>query len=225
MAQEILSHIRKLNWVLQESTSGMFSFADLCQILGEITQSGVYILNRRGKVLGAYDPLSAEGPKSFDFDREIIGKVHAEVPIVNENRRLGTLVLLRKEHPYPDDELVLAEYTATLVGLEIHRRNAMEEAEIQRERSAVTAALESLSHAEKQAVRCVFAELKSSAGILVASRVADSSNITRSVIVNALRKLESAKVIETKSLGMKGTRIQVTNPYFPDQLNEIHDTL
>ncbi|MCL8209092.1 MAG: GTP-sensing pleiotropic transcriptional regulator CodY, partial [Actinomycetia bacterium] len=34
----------------------------------------------------------------------------------------------------------------------------------------------------------------------------------RSVIVNALRKLESAGVVETRSLGMKGTRIRVLNP-------------
>ena len=38
--------------------------------------------------------------------------------------------------------------------------------------------------------------------------------ITRSVIVNALRKLESAGIIESKSLGMKGTYIKVLKEYF-----------
>ena len=33
--------------------------------------------------------------------------------------------------------------------------------------------------------------------------------ITRSVIVNALRKLESAGIIESRSLGMKGTYLKV----------------
>ena len=57
-----------------------------------------------------------------------------------------------------------------------------------------------------------------SEGILIASKVADRSRITRSVIVNALRKLESAGVIESKSLGMKGTHIKVLNDKFFEQL-------
>lgn len=45
--------------------------------------------------------------------------------------------------------------------------------------------------------------------------------ITRSVIVNALRKLESAGVIESRSLGMKGTYIKVLNDKFLNALAEI----
>ena len=55
-------------------------------------------------------------------------------------------------------------------------------------------------------------------GILVASRIADKVGITRSVIVNALRKLESAGVIESKSSGMKGTYIKVLNPVVFDEI-------
>ena len=39
--------------------------------------------------------------------------------------------------------------------------------------------------------------------------IADRIGITRSVIVNALRKLESAGIIESRSLGMKGTYLKV----------------
>ena len=42
--------------------------------------------------------------------------------------------------------------------------------------------------------------------------------MTRSVIVNALRKLESAGIIESRSLGMKGTFIKVLSPLFVDEL-------
>ena len=45
--------------------------------------------------------------------------------------------------------------------------------------------------------------------------------ITRSVIVNALRKFESAGVIESRSSGMKGTYIKVLNDYIFDELDEI----
>ena len=48
-------------------------------------------------------------------------------------------------------------------------------------------------------------------GTLVASKIADKAGITRSVVVNALRKFESAGVIESRSSGMKGTYIKVLN--------------
>ena len=45
--------------------------------------------------------------------------------------------------------------------------------------------------------------------------------ITRSVIVNALRKFESAGVIESRSSGMKGTYIKVVNDVVFDELAEL----
>ena len=45
--------------------------------------------------------------------------------------------------------------------------------------------------------------------------------ITRSVIVNALRKFESAGVIESRSSGMKGTYIKVLNDVLFDEIEEL----
>lgn len=63
-----------------------------------------------------------------------------------------------------------------------------------------------------------FEELDGNEGILVASKIADRVGITRSVIVNALRKFESAGVIESRSSGMKGTYIKVLNDVVFDEL-------
>ena len=70
-------------------------------------------------------------------------------------------------------------------------------------------AINSLSYSEREAIEHIFEELGGKEGLLIASKVADRVGITRSVIVNALRKLESAGVIESRSLGMKGTFIKV----------------
>ena len=64
-------------------------------------------------------------------------------------------------------------------------------------------------------------ELDGDEGILVASKIADRVGITRSVIVNALRKFESAGVIESRSSGMKGTYIKVLNDVIFDELEEL----
>ncbi|MFC5649000.1 GTP-sensing pleiotropic transcriptional regulator CodY [Paenibacillus solisilvae] len=133
------------------------------------------------------------------------------VPIVGGRDRLGTLVLLRDSAAFDDDDLILAEYGSTIVGMEILRERA-DEIEVEaRSRAVVAVAVGSLSFSELEAVEHIFDELDGKEGLLVASKIADRVGITRSVIVNALRKLESAGVIETRSLGMKGTYIKILN--------------
>ena len=80
-----------------------------------------------------------------------------------------------------------------------------------RKLAVVKSAVSTLSYSEMEAIICIFDELNGREGILVASKIADRVGITRSVIVNALRKFESAGVIESRSSGMKGTSIKVLN--------------
>lgn len=77
-----------------------------------------------------------------------------------------------------------------------------------------------LSYSEKVAVRGIFKDYETDPWIertVIASKIADNIGITRSVIVNALRKLEMTGIAQTKSLGMKGTIITVLNK---DSLNK-----
>ena len=73
---------------------------------------------------------------------------------------------------------------------------------------------------EHKAVYHILDELEGNEGVLVASKIADRFGITRSVVVNALRKLESAGVLETRSSGMKGTYIKVTNDFIFDEITK-----
>ena len=82
-------------------------------------------------------------------------------------------------------------------------------------------AISTLSFSELEAIIHIFDELEGEEGILVASKIADRVGITRSVIVNALRKFESAGVIESRSSGMKGTYIKVLNDAVFDELDKV----
>lgn len=93
-----------------------------------------------------------------------------------------------------------------------------------RQKAAVSIAFDTLSYSELEAVDHIFNELGDNQGLLVASKIADKVGITRSVIVNALRKLESAGVVEVRSLGMKGTYIRVLNDYLLEELERIQAT-
>lgn len=143
------------------------------------------------------------------------------VPIIGGGDRLGTLVLTRMSGVFDDDDLVLAEYGSTIVGMEILRERTEEIEQEVRSRAVVAVAVGSLSFSELEAVEHIFEELSGKEGLLVASKIADRVGITRSVIVNALRKLESAGVIETRSLGMKGTYIRILNHQLLQELEKV----
>ena len=49
---DILSKVRKLNWLLQESPTGALSFNEMCEILSDMLDANVYVCNARGKVIG-----------------------------------------------------------------------------------------------------------------------------------------------------------------------------
>jgi transcriptional pleiotropic repressor len=142
------------------------------------------------------------------------------VPVYGGGERLATLLLVKTDGQLADDDLILGEYGAAVVGMEILRSKSEKVEEESRKRAAVQMALDTLSYSEQKAVEHIFDELSGDEGLLVASKIADRVGITRSVIVNALRKFESAGVIESRSLGMKGTYIRVLNDKLFDELDK-----
>jgi len=148
-------------------------------------------------------------------------KLSTIVPIIGNRERLGTLLISRFGNSFTDEDLVLSEYSATIIGLEILRAKSDEIEEEARKKAVVQLAIGTLSYSELEAVEHIFNELEGNEGLLVASKIADKVGITRSVIVNALRKFESAGVIESRSLGMKGTHIRILNEKLLDELKKI----
>lgn len=154
--------------------------------------------------------------------KEIEGYFAIITPINIAGERFGTLFVYRENEPYGIDDIILCEYGCTVVGLEMLRSENEETAEEERKKHIAKSALQTLSFTEQEAVAEVFTELSGSEGLLVASKIADRAGITRSVIVNALHKLISADVIESKSAGMKGTYVKVRNEYIFDELAALH---
>lgn len=143
------------------------------------------------------------------------------IPIDIAGERLGTLFIYKIGRDYSIDDIILSEYGTTVVGLEMMRSVNEENAEENRKVQIVRSAISTLSFSELEAITHIFQELDGNEGILVASKIADRVGITRSVIVNALRKFESAGVIESRSSGMKGTYIKVLNDVVFDELKKM----
>ncbi|MDO4344734.1 MAG: GTP-sensing pleiotropic transcriptional regulator CodY [Eubacteriales bacterium] len=160
--------------------------------------------------------------ETLGFEGENVRKYQAIInPIDIAGERLGTVFMYKSDGQYTIDDIILSEYGTTVVGLEMMRSVNEENAEENRKIAIVKSAISTLSYSELEAIIHIFDELGGNEGILVASKIADRVGITRSVIVNALRKFESAGVIESRSSGMKGTYIKVVNDVVFDELEEI----
>ena len=160
--------------------------------------------------------------ETLGFSSEIVKGYQAIItPIDIAGERLGTLFIYKQNEAYEIDDIILSEYGTAVVGLEMLRSVNEENAEESRKEHIVQSAIGTLSFSELEAIIHIFEELNGTEGILVASKIADRVGITRSVIVNALRKFESAGVIESRSSGMKGTYIKVLNEYVFTELEKI----
>ena len=160
---------------------------------------------------------------AFLFDDDYAGERPEKhlmyVPIIGAAaERLGTVMLVRFHAPFLIRDVLLAEYLGNLVGIEMLNERGRTIEEKSRDRLAVQMAMRALSYSEIESMKHVIAELKGNEGIAIASKVADRVGVTRSVIVNAMRKLESAGLIESRSLGMKGTYIKILSPLFVEEL-------
>lgn len=244
----LLEKTRMLNRILQKSGTEPVSFEEICNLLSNVLKCNVYLVSKRGKILGynfsegfECDIVQQNVIKEMKFpdnynnvllkveetkansvtEGECVfvegvectkkNKYSTVVPINGNRERLGTMVIARYNNEFSEEDLVLAEYGATIVGMEVLRSKNDEFEEEERKKAIVQLAIGTLSYSELEAVEHIFNELDGNEGLLVASKIADKVGITRSVIVNALRKFESAGVIESRSLGMKGTHIKILN--------------
>ncbi len=224
---EVLTGILNSN-ILVISRKGKVLGVGLCSGIEEI---GELIVDRVGgfidpmlneRLLGVLSTKENVNLETLGFEGENIRRYQAIInPIDIAGERLGTVFMYKFGAQYDIDDIILSEYGTTVVGLEMMRSVNEENAEENRKIHIVKSAISTLSFSEMEAIIHIFDELNGSEGILVASKIADRVGITRSVIVNALRKFESAGVIESRSSGMKGTYIKVLNDVVFDELEEI----
>jgi len=224
---EVLSDILESNILVISKKGKVLGIKNL-QAIDTITEFisdvvGGYIdtsLNER--LLSVLSTKENVNLMTLGFNDTDISKYEAIItPIDIAGERLGTLFLYRDTRGYEIDDIILSEYGTTVVGLEMLRSVNEESAEEARKIQIVKSAISTLSFSELEAITHIFEELDGNEGILVASKIADRVGITRSVIVNALRKFESAGVIESRSSGMKGTYIKVINDVVFDELKKL----
>ena len=143
-------------------------------------------------------------------------------PIDIAGERLGTLFIYKQDATYSIDDIILSEYGTAVVGLEM-LRSVNEEVRKRQEKNMLFR--QQSAHFLSQSWKQSFISLKNlmvqRESIWLPARWQIVWGLQGSVIVNALRKFESAGVIESRSSGMKGTYIKVLNDYVFTELERI----
>ena len=69
-----------------------------------------------------------------------------------------------------------------------------------------------ISYSEMKAFKAVMNELGGKTDdIIIVSKIAEAKKLTKSVVVGVFKLMEVAGVLETRSLGTKGTHIKILN--------------
>ena len=230
MSVQLLDKTRKINKLLHNNNSSKVVFNDICAVLTEILDSNVLVVSKKGKILGVskcdhvreiHELITEAVGSHID---SMLNERLLSVLSTKENVNLETLGFSADAVEGCQAIITPIDIAGERLGtLFIYKQDATyeESAEETRKEHVVQAAISTLSFSELEAIIHIFKELNGTEGILVASKVADRVGITRSVIVNALRKFESAGVIESRSSGMKGTYIKVLNDYVFTELERI----
>lgn len=241
MEEQYRKQIDLMNQALFDSGAKLSGQAEIMKHLAGITRSAVFLVDEKGVAVGSSVGLSgppdyaalttdnnallsglAEGESSYNEPCKVpedmvknkkiaAGKSTVSlVPVPGQRRPAVGLVLISAEK-LDSAQMLAVEISAMLLAM-VMARAAQEKKELALSNKALAeAAFGSLSYSELEAISEVLKSIKDDESVVVASKIADGLGITRSVIVNALRKLESAGIIESRSLGMKGTFIRVKN--------------
>lgn len=147
-------------------------------------------------------------------------RYYSMVPVFYNYQKKAGILLIRYGEPFDVDEEVLCEYTSAIVSLELVRA---EQERIRRQSlkmARAQLAVDALSFSELVAASAALCALPkdSGEGTVMLNTVSGQTYVTHSTVSGALKKLETAGVIKTKSMGVKGKYIKVTNPYLVEEI-------
>lgn len=155
------------------------------------------------------------------FDRSTLKNIYSLfLPMYMECKKIANIIIYKKDNMFTQDVDILSTYINSILSILIYNYKTNKTIKDETQKQNIKTCMATLSYSELEATLNIFEQIKDGQGLVIASKIADKAGITRSVIVNALRKFESAQIIETRSLGMKGTYIKVLNKYLLEELNK-----
>ena len=207
---DISLFVSHLNQLLQ-NTNTANSLENVCDLLRTHVNAAVTVTNANGQSVVELLHDSTHG-KEYCID----------MPIMAGSSAMGNLSICRFGDPFSKEETLVVEVAFSIIVVLLRQQNAKDAADMQKRKDVVRNLINTLSFSELTATTEILKALANRKEILlVAGNIADRLGFTRSVITGALKKLEGASLIETRSLGMKGTYIRIKEPVLVEELRKL----
>ena len=145
--------------------------------------------------------------KICEFD----DRYYSLYPIYLNYQKTAGMLLIRYGTNFSQTDNILCEYASAIISLEIFQQRQLEIQQKSLEQAAVKLAVGSLSFSELRSVSAVLEKLEGMEGHIFLNEIAEECYATHSTVSGALKKLEAAGVISTKSQGVKGNYVKITN--------------
>jgi len=185
----------------------------VCDLLRIHTDSSVRLTNHNGDAV----------VELLNLQKTIFSQAVYSVSalIIAEGKDFGSLFLCKNDKPFNETETLAMNFASSICTILMQYQHKQDAADKKRRIKSVRAVINNLSFSELEAATHAVRAIDGSEGLLVGGHIADRLGFTRSVVTGALKKLEGAGLIETRSLGMKGTYIRIIDLLLKDELGKL----
>jgi transcriptional pleiotropic repressor len=152
-------------------------------------------------------------------------RYYSIVPVFCNFAKIAGILMIRYDSPFASDEEVLCEHTATIISLELMRREQERTKKRSFEIAQAHLAVCSLTFSELKAVSSILDMLPEKEGVIFLNAVSKETYVTQSTASSALKKMESAGVMQTKSQGVKGKYVNIVNNYLDEEVKAALNSL
>ncbi len=164
------------------------------------------------KATNIYEPCPSctlEDVSKCAFD----DRYYSIYPVFSNFEKVAGLLFMRYNDAFTSSDEVLCEYTSAIVTIEMTRQEHEKIHQTAYKAAQAQLAVNSLTNSEKNAVAEILNIVNKENGSaeIFLNAIAAQTYVTHSTVTSALKKLEAAGVIETKSMGVKGKFVQVIN--------------
>jgi|LSQX01.1.fsa_nt_gb transcriptional pleiotropic repressor len=146
-------------------------------------------------------------------------------PIFSMFKKTAGILFIRYEDQFSEADKVLCEYTCAIVSIEMLRQEQERAAALSSQAAKAKVTVESLSFSEKKASRAIMREIDWKCGEVFLNAIASQTYTAPSTVSGALKKLELATLIHTRSRGVKGMYVEVRNPNLRTELDKFERNL
>ena len=214
MINTISSEIHRL--LTKKITEPATLLADILTQVGSY-YGDAYFLTTKSREKKLYKEVKSIEDTRFNFQVKfppLSSKSCFHMPILS-GVYLGNFLVF-SFNPYTDDDVTNLIWLGNLITLLVAQIHLSDK----QSQSHAKSTIGILTYSELTAALCIFSELPED-NLVVMGKFADSHGFSRSILGNAVRKIESSGAIETRSLGVKGTYIKIINEKFIEELGKL----